>query len=73
GGRKGKLKDKAWSMDRYDDAEAMGYTVVRLEAAPSFKINESGPLQIQAHFASQWLKNLKRQIFNGSDQTVSTN
>ena len=43
-------------MDRYDDAEAMGYTVVRLEAAPSFKINESGPLQIQAHFASQWLK-----------------
>ncbi|MCG5796267.1 hypothetical protein, partial [Acinetobacter baumannii] len=31
GGRKGKLKDKAWSMDRYDDAEAMGYTVVRLE------------------------------------------
>ena len=56
GGRKGKLKDKAWSMDRYDDAEAMGYTVVRLEAAPSFKINESGPLQIQAHFASQWLK-----------------
>ncbi|ENM0763109.1 hypothetical protein ACWUX5_18105 [Acinetobacter baumannii] len=73
GGRGGKLSNKAWSMDRYDDAEAMGYTVVRLEAAPSFKINESGPLQIQAHFASQWLKNLKRQIFNGSDQTVSTN
>ncbi|MFX7824945.1 hypothetical protein ABTK20_21350, partial [Acinetobacter baumannii] len=42
GGLKGNLKDKAWSMDRYDDAEAMGYSVVRLEAAPSFKINESG-------------------------------
>ncbi|MFW1729707.1 hypothetical protein ACG9H6_18225 [Acinetobacter baumannii] len=72
GGRKGKLATKAWSMDRYDVAESMGYTVVRLEAAPRFKINESGPLQIQAHFASQWLKNLKRQIFNGSDQTIST-
>lgn len=56
GGRKGKLKDKAWSMDRYDDAEAMGYTVVRLEAAPSFKINESGPLQIQAHLLVSGLK-----------------
>ena len=72
GGRKGKLSTKAWSMDRYDVAEEMGYTVVRLEAAPRFKINESGPLQIQAHFASQWLKNLKRQIFNGADQTIST-
>ncbi|MGQ1479747.1 hypothetical protein ACT4XN_15365 [Acinetobacter baumannii] len=73
GGRKGKLATKAWSMDRYDVAEEMGYTVVRLEAAPRFKINESGPLQIQAHFASQWLKNLKRQIFNGADQTISSN
>ncbi|MFH4276317.1 hypothetical protein WAJ11_22135, partial [Acinetobacter baumannii] len=33
GGRKGKLSTKAWSMDRYDVAEEMGYTVVRLEAA----------------------------------------
>ncbi|MBF6762514.1 hypothetical protein FY524_08850 [Acinetobacter baumannii] len=73
GGRGGKLATKAWSMDRYDVAESMGYTVVRLEAAPRFKINESGPLQIQAHFASEWLKNLKRQIFNGSDQTISSN
>ncbi|WNT46586.1 hypothetical protein [Acinetobacter phage A1626.2] len=73
GGRKGKLKNKAWSLDRYDVAEEMGYTVIRIEAAPRFKINESGPLQIQAHFASQWLKNLKRQIFNGSDQTISSN
>ncbi|HGX6720809.1 hypothetical protein L1W78_17925 [Acinetobacter baumannii] len=72
GGRKGRLKNKAWSLDRYDVAEKMGYTVIRIEAAPRFKINESGPLQIQAHFASQWLKNLKRQIFNGSDQTIST-
>ncbi|MFX4789172.1 hypothetical protein ABTB87_17935 [Acinetobacter baumannii] len=73
GGRKGKLATKAWSLDRYDVAEEMGYTVVRLEAAPRFKINEYGPLQIQAHFASQWLKNLKRQIFNGTNQTISSN
>ena len=73
GGRGGKLKNKAWSLDRYDDAEEMGFTVVRLESAPSFKDIESGPLQIKAHLASQWLKNLKRHIFNGTDQTISTN
>ncbi|EPG2226665.1 hypothetical protein JH163_003224, partial [Acinetobacter baumannii] len=73
GGRKGKLKNKAWSLDRYDVAEEMGYTVVRIETASRCRIDESGPLQIQAHFASQWLKNLKRQIFNGSDQTISSN
>ncbi|SEO13421.1 hypothetical protein [Acinetobacter sp. yr461] len=73
GGRKGKLKSKAWSLDRYDVAAEMGYTVVRLEAAARFKIDDSGPLQIRASFASQWLKNLKRQIFNGSDQTIPAN
>ena len=73
GGRGGKLKNKAWSLDRYDDAEEMGFTVVRLESAPSFKDIESGPLQIKADLASQWLKNLKRHIFNGTDQTISTN
>lgn len=73
GGRGGKLKNKAWSLDRYDDAEAMGFTVVRLESAPSFKDIESGPLQIKSHLASQWLKNLKGYIFNGTDQTISPN
>ncbi|OTG82168.1 hypothetical protein [Acinetobacter sp. ANC 4648] len=72
GGRGGKLKNKAWSLDHYDDAEAMGFTVVRLESAPSFKDIESGPLQIKAHLASQWLRNLKRHIFNGTDQTIPT-
>lgn len=73
GGRKGKLKDKAWSMDRYDVAADMGYTVVRIESAPSYKNQEDGPLQVEANFSSQWLKNLKRHIFNGTDQTISTN
>lgn len=58
GGRKGKLATKAWSVDRYDHAAEMGYTVVRLESASRYKINESGPLQIEANFASQWLENL---------------
>lgn len=71
GGRGGKLKDKAWSMDRYDDAAEMGYTVVRLESASRYKMDEFGPLQIESNHASRWLKNLKRQIFNGTDQTVS--
>ena len=71
GGRGGKLANKAWSLDRYDDAEAMGFTVVRLESAPSFKDIELGPLQIKSHLASQWLKNLKGHIFNGTDQTIS--
>ncbi|MCV2444929.1 hypothetical protein [Acinetobacter bereziniae] len=73
GGRKGKLKDKAWSMERYDVAADMGYTVIRLESAPRYKIQEDGPLQIEANLSSQWLKNLKRLIFNGTDQTISTN
>ncbi|WP_423854907.1 hypothetical protein [Acinetobacter guillouiae] len=72
GGRKGKLKDKAWSMDRYDVAADMGYTVVRIESSSRYKIQEDGPLQIEVNFSSQWLKNLKRHIFNGTDQTIST-
>ena len=72
GGRGGKLKNKAWSLDRYDDAAEMGFTVVRLESAERYKIEESRPLQIESYRASQWLKNLKRHIFNGTDQTIST-
>ena len=72
GGRSGKLKNKAWSLDRYDDAEAMGFTVVRLESAERYRIQESGPLQIESYLASQWLKSLKGHIFNGTDQTIPT-
>lgn len=70
GGRKGKLKNKAWSLDRYDVAEEMGYTVVRIETASRCRIDEFGPSQLRTEYACQWLKNLKRQIFNGSDQTI---
>lgn len=64
GGRGGKLTNKAWSMDRYDHAAEMGYTVVRLESASKYKIDEFGPMQIGANFASQWLKSLKRHVFD---------
>lgn len=73
GGRKGKLKNKAWSLDRYEVAEKMGYTIVRIETASRYRIDESGPLQLRTDYASQWLKNLKGQIFNGSDQTIPSN
>ncbi|WP_353172411.1 hypothetical protein [Acinetobacter rudis] len=72
GGRGGKLANKAWSMDRYDVAAEMGYSVVRLESARSYKIKEDGPLQVQVCFAVQWLKDLKRHSFNGPNQTIPT-
>lgn len=71
GGRGGKLSTKAWSMDRYDVTAEMGYSVVRLESARSYKIKEDGPLQVEVCFATQWLKDLKRHTFNGPDQTIS--
>ncbi|MFP0547905.1 hypothetical protein ACLDXX_04760 [Acinetobacter baumannii] len=72
GGRKGKLKNKAWSVDRYDVAEELGYSVVRLESSSTYKINESGPLQVESSFAAQWLKSLKRQAQDGTNQTIPT-
>ena len=71
GGRKGKLKNKAWSLDRYDDAAEMGFTVVRIESANRYKIDEFGPLQIECYQVRHFLRKLKRQIFNGTDQTIS--
>ncbi|MEO3355761.1 hypothetical protein [Acinetobacter haemolyticus] len=72
GGRKGKLAKKAWSLDKYDHAWEMGYQVVRIESSSRYKIDESGPLQIEASHADQWLKSIKRQKFNEPDQTIPT-
>lgn len=72
GGRGGKLSNKAWSMDRYDVAEEMGYIVVRLESARTYQIKEDGPLQFEVCFATQWLKDLKRHAFNEPNQTIPT-
>lgn len=67
-----KRKHFSHDADRESTAYEMGFTIVRLESAARFKINESGPLQIQASFAQQWLKNLKRHTFNEPDKTIST-
>lgn len=72
GGRKGKLSNKAWSLGKYDQAWEKGYTVIRIESAARYKINESGPTQIDACYADNFLRRLKRQKFNEPDQTIST-
>jgi len=48
GGRKGKLATKAWSIDRYDHAEEMGYRYHRFETS-----------DINMGRATAWLRNLK--------------
>lgn len=72
GGRKGKLANKAWSLDKYDQAWEKGYTVIRIQSSTRYKIDESGPMQIEASHAEQWLKSLLRQKFNEPNQTIST-
>lgn len=72
GSRSGKLANKAWSLDKYDQAWEKAYTVVRVESSSRYKIDESGLTQIEASYADQWLKSLKRQKFNEPDSTIST-
>jgi len=48
GGRKGKLATKAWSIDRYDHAEEMGYRYHHFEVS-----------DINMGRATAWLRNLK--------------
>lgn len=59
GGRKGKLATKAWSIDRYDHAEEMGYRYIRFEQG-----------DINMGRATAWLRNLKAS--HGTNQTIST-
>ena len=60
GGRGGKLAMKAWSFDRYDVAEEMGYTFVRFE-----------PDHIESGYVIQWIQNQLERLDNGTDQTIS--
>lgn len=62
GGRGGKLAMKAWSLDRYDAAEEMGYTFVRLE-----------PHQIESGYAINWIQGQLKRLEDGTDQTISPN
>lgn len=61
GGRGGKLANKAWSLDRYDAAEEMGYTFVRLE-----------PHQIESGYAINWIQRQLKRLEDGTDQTIPT-
>ena len=60
GGRKGKLATKAWSIDRYDHAEEMGYRYMPFEVSDISSSNR----------AIQWLRNLKASY--GTVQTIPT-
>ncbi|MFT4020060.1 MAG: hypothetical protein QM666_00920 [Acinetobacter sp.] len=71
GGRGGRLKNKAWSIERYDVAEELGFDVVRLETATTYKDIDNGPLQMRPTFADGWLKKLMRSK-DGTDQAIST-
>lgn len=57
GGRKGKLATKAWSIDRYDHAEEMGYRYHRFETS-----------DINMGRSTKWLRNLKASY--GTVQTI---
>ena len=61
GGRGGKLAMKAWSLDRYDVAEEMGYTFERFE-----------PDQIESGYAINWIQNQLERLEDGTDQTIPT-
>ena len=61
GGRGGKLANKAWSMERYDDAEELGYRIMRFE-----------PDQVESGYALQWIQEQLKEKSNGTDHTIPT-
>ncbi len=61
GGRGGKLANKAWSLDRYDQAEEMG-----------FKIERFHPDSVLSGYVIDWIKDELARIEDGTNQTIST-
>jgi len=62
GGRGGKLANKAWSLDRYDLSEEMGYKIERFH-----------PDSILSGYVIDWIKGELARIEDGTNQTISTN
>ncbi|NUF24199.1 hypothetical protein HUN23_15655 [Acinetobacter oleivorans] len=62
GGRGGKLANKAWSLDRYDLSEEMGYRIERFH-----------PDVVLSGHVINLIKERLARIENGTDQTISTN
>jgi very-short-patch-repair endonuclease len=61
GGRGGKLANKAWSLDRYDKAEDMG-----------FKIERFHPDSILSGYVIDWIKGELERLEDGTSKTIST-
>ena len=61
GGRGGKLSNKAWSLDRYDQVEDIGFKIERLH-----------PDSVLSGYAIHWIKGQLESIEHEPDQTVST-
>jgi very-short-patch-repair endonuclease len=61
GGRNGKLRNKAYSYDRYDRVEDMGYKIERI-----------GPDTILSGYMIHWIKAQLERLENGTDQTIPT-
>ncbi len=61
GGRGGKLANKAWSLDRYDQAEEMGYKIERFH-----------PDSILSGYVINWIKSELARIEDGANKTIST-
>ena len=61
GGRGGKLSNKAWSLDRYDQAEEMGYKIERFH-----------PDSILSGYVINWIKSELARIEDGANKTIST-
>lgn len=62
GGRCGKLAKKAWSLDRYDQTEELGYKIERFH-----------PDVVLSGHVINLIKERLARIENGTDQTISTN
>ncbi|EPF72566.1 hypothetical protein GCM10025882_31920 [Acinetobacter gyllenbergii] len=60
GGRGGKLANKAWSMDRYYQAEELGYKIERFH-----------PDSILSGYVIHWIKGELERLKNESDSTIS--
>ncbi|MDU4061154.1 MAG: hypothetical protein E7H59_08000 [Acinetobacter baumannii] len=62
GGRSGKLSNKAWSLDRYDQVEELGYKIERFH-----------PDSVLSGHVINWITAKLESLENGSDQTISSN
>lgn len=59
GGRSGKLSNKAWSLDRYDQVEALGYKIERFH-----------PDSVLSGHVINWVKSKLESLDHGADQTI---